>query len=51
MWANAILPVPNVIDLVLALEELNIPVVNVKSANAKVPAVRVYVPVAVSAYA
>jgi len=51
VWVRAILPVPKVIDLVLALVELNIPVVNVNPANAIVPAVKVYVPVAVNAYA
>ena len=48
---NAILPVPNDIALVTAPDELNIPVVNVKLANANVPLVSVVVPVATNARA
>ena len=47
---NAILPVPNAIARVLALLELNVPVVKVNPANANVPAISVYKPVAVNAY-
>ena len=46
--ARTILPAPNVIERVFELSELNIPVVNVNPANANVPAVNVYVQVAVA---
>ena len=42
---------PNAIDLVVAPEEANIPVVKLYTLRFNVPAVNVYVPVAVNAYA
>jgi len=46
--ANTILPLPKLIERVLVLLELNIPVVSVNPANAKVPDVNVVVAVAVA---
>ena len=46
-----ILPVPKVIERVFALLELNVAVVNVKSAKANVPVVNVVVPLTVNAAA
>jgi len=46
VWFSVIVLVPNVIDLVLVLLELNAPVVKLNPANANVPAVNVYVQVA-----
>ena len=46
---TVILPVPNAIVLALALLELNAPQVKVKLSRSNVPAVKVYVPVAVKA--
>ena len=49
--ANIILPVPKDIERVVTLSELNIPVVKLNPPKSNVPAVNVYVPVAVNAYA
>ena len=46
--ANTIFPVPKLIERTFELVELNVPVVKVNPPKSNVPAVNVYVPVAVN---